>query len=138
MMFDLVRTAVTATRSAIGAPFRGMWEIIRTYVDRKAACQFERERRTTLQGLPEIMMDGIEIYDRRSDGSVLYVRALAHAGQEDDLLRRIALHEDTVSQAIVLEDAEADQLPNGPPTRLSALEPGSRPIVLRPKPDAEP
>ncbi len=64
---------VSVAARSVGASLGGMWQAVRAYVQGRQARLFERERRATLQIIPQTLLPGIRIYDRRADGSVLEV-----------------------------------------------------------------
>ena len=57
----------------LAAPLNGLWRLLGGWVQGRQARLFERERRTTLQGVPPTLCAGSIIYDRRADGSVLLI-----------------------------------------------------------------
>jgi hypothetical protein len=74
MVIRVLRDAAWIVRPAGHPKSPGLWGVIHTCIEGKAARVFERERRTTLHSVAKSLQSGTELYDRRADGSVLYIR----------------------------------------------------------------
>ncbi|TDB92375.1 hypothetical protein [Actinomadura sp. 7K534] len=71
MAIQAVRAAAGLARSMITRKVGGLWQVLRAYVEGRNAVSFERERRTTLLTVSQVLPPGTCLYDQRADGGVL-------------------------------------------------------------------
>ena len=106
-MIRVLRDAAGIVCPAACPKSSGLWGVIHTCIEGKAARVFERERRTTLHRVAAHLQPGTELYDRRADGSVLYIRISPSTGAGFGIIERTVASEKASDGRIGLEQGEA-------------------------------
>jgi hypothetical protein len=107
MVIAQIGAAIKMARFTARVRKGGIWLAIRVFIEGRNAVAVERERRTTLLMVPAMQQPGTEIYDRRSDGSVLRIRIPANqvvvyaaAVQSGPVTREMSCDQDATAQGI--------------------------------------
>ena len=70
-MMGMLLARVTGRKAR--ASHGSIWQAVRVYIHGRQARLFERERRATLLAVPQALLPGTRIIDRRADGSELVI-----------------------------------------------------------------
>lgn len=117
MAIPAMKAAVSFARSVLSCKASGIWEAIRIHIEGRNAVSLEQERRATLLAVPQALPPGAEVYDLRSDGSILQVRipaavridAILSGYAKEDLAGTALPSTDPLSQICGGEETHAPQ-----------------------------